>query len=183
MSIIHKSQVRLNLETLQGVISNLKASFDEVGHKENHLGRSRFSAWNNINKFTERVAPLSEDGKFVQFEVQGEAKGATARVYYSPSVTSLAMPFREAIVPLQDKNVFVFFDIKSAEFFMNCVFCQETEAVQAYQRGEDIYMHYSYLFPPGTDRKVIKTILIANMYGTTAYSVAKQLGCSDIYAW
>ena len=112
-------------------------------------------------------------------DVVGEAKGGTTRVYYKPSVTSLAKPFRKCIVPVYKGNKFLYFDLKAAEFALFCIFAQEAEAVQAYQRGEDIYMHYSSLFPEGCQRPVIKKILIANMYGQTPYSVAIDLGISE----
>lgn len=175
---IHKTKVRIDRNRLSQVVDSLKENYEKIGTRETHEGRSRFSAYNNISKFQERLSSVVGD----IIDVQGEAKGSSARVYYKPSITSLAMPFRECIVPIKEGNKFVFFDIKSAEFFMNCVFCGEVEAVQAYQRGEDIYMYYKGIFPPDTPRAVIKETLIANMYGVTSYTVSKRLGCSESYA-
>lgn len=180
---IYKSPVRIDGRILSSVIKELEEDYNRVGAtRDTHIGRSKFSAWNNVKKFSEREGFVDGQTEFINLQVVGASKGSTTRIYHSPSVTSLAMPFRKAIVPTREGAKFVFFDIKAAEFFMQCVFCGETEAVNAYLRGEDIYMHYAPLFPPDTERKVIKTILIANMYGSTSYSVAKQLGCTDTYA-
>ena len=62
------------------------------------------------------------------------------------------------------------------------MFCGESEAVARYQAGEDIYMYYAPLFPSGATRDVIKTCLIANMYGATDYSVAKRCNISQLDA-
>lgn len=179
--VLHETKVKIDVKKLEEVITSLKTRYDEIGNRDSHEGRSRFSAWNNINKFYERESSKAEGGEIV-LDVVGKVEGATARVYYKPSVTSLATPFRNCIVPMVDNHKFIFFDIKSAEFFMNCVFCGEVEAVNAYQRGEDIYMYYANLFPEGTERKVIKEILIANMYGVTPYRIAQKLGCTEAYA-
>lgn len=178
----YQTKVKLDLEGLAKTIETLKASYDEIGSRDSHEGRSRFTIWNNINTFYNRVntPQVLDNGSVIS--VEGKAAGNSARVYYKPSVTSYAKPFRKHIVPLNENNVFVYFDLRAAEFFMNCVFCGETEAVSAYQNGEDIYMHYAYLFPEGTPRKVVKTILIAQMYGTTAYRVAQQLGITETAA-
>ena len=74
--------------------------------------------------------------------------------------------------------MFVFFDIVAAEFALNAFYAQEVDACNAYLRGEDIYMHYAYLFPEGTPRNVIKTLLLANIYGQSAASCAVMLGIS-----
>lgn len=178
----YKTQVKIDFKGLPATIAELKAYYDEIGNRDSHEGRSRFTIWNNINTFFNRwnTQPTQAAGNII--ETEGRAKGNSARVYYQPSVTSYAKPFRKHIVPTNPDNVFVFFDLKAAEFIMNCVFCGETEAVEAYQRGEDVYMHYSYIFPEGTPRKTIKTILIAQMYGTTAYRVSTQLGVSEAVA-
>lgn len=175
----YTTKVKIDVEKLDQVIPELKESYDQIGSRDTHEGRSRFSRWNNIQKFRER---LEADEKFKILDVKGSAKGGTARVYFQPSVTSLAKPFRKCIIPINEGHQFLFTDIKAAEFAMNAIFAQETEAVEAYQRGEDIYMHYAYLFPEGTSRAIIKKILIANMYNQTAYRVALDLGISETQA-
>lgn len=173
----YSTNVKIDFVGLKDTIEVLKADYDKVGTRDNHTGRSLFSRWNNIRTFYERYSEGSDI-----LNVTGTAKGNSARIYFKPSVTSYAKPFRKHIVPTNPDNEFVFFDLRAAEFFMNCVFCQETEAVDAYHRGEDIYMHYSYLFPEGTPRSVVKKILIANMYNQTAFSVGKDLGISETQA-
>lgn len=195
MAFTHTTQVRINLNTLRDQIIQLEANYKVVGNRETTQGRSRFSTWNNIKKFQERIScidpkdfirPISRtkvaDCDSCIIEVMGEAKGDTARVYYKPSITSLAKPFRHCVVPKLDENVFLFFDLKAAEFYLFCVFAQEKEACESYHRGEDIYMNYAHLFPEGTDRKIIKKVMIANMYDTTAYRVALDVGITETQA-
>lgn len=183
MEQIHKTRVRIDLQGLRKTIEELKVDYELLNTRDTSEGRSRFSRWNNISKFYDRISENSlpfeslTDDKYSEFEVTGSVSGSSARVYYTPSITSLAKPFRKHIIPTKDGNVFAFFDLKAAEFFMNCVFCGELEAVNAYQRGEDIYMHYSSLFPEGSPRSIIKETLIANMYGLTPYTLSKRL-CS-----
>lgn len=176
----YKTQVRIDTKKLAEILPPLKASYDEIGNRESHEGRSRFSKWNNLNKFYERTANLLDSEPII--DVEGSSKGGTARIYFKPSVTSLAKPLRKCIKPIHEGNQFIFTDLKAAEFAMGAIFAQETEAVEAYHRGEDIYMHYKHLFPEGTERAVIKKILIANMYNKSAYSTALDLGITETQA-
>lgn len=156
-----------------------------------HEARSCFSTWNNLKHFYLRLVHLEapyvpwlkeyDDGSKL-IEVTAEAKGNTTRIYFKPSITSLTKAVRKAIRPVQDDTVFVHFDLKAAEFALRAIQAQDQDALNVYQSGEDIYMHFASLFPDGTPRDTIKTILIANCYGTTAYRVGKQLGISDTVA-
>lgn len=175
----YQTKVRINLETLRQVKEELKNNYLEINTRETHEGRSRFSMWNNIEKFYERINDGSDS---VVIPVTGSATGGTARIYFKPSVTSLSKHFRKCIEPIDPLNQFYFADIKAAEFALGCVFAQEKEAIIAYQNGEDIYMHYSNLFPEGTSRDIIKKILIANLFNKTAYSTSKDLGCTETQA-
>jgi len=184
----HTTKVRIDLQKLSEVTSNLAAEYAKIGHKETFAGRSAFCAWNNIARFGERIAGLNpkdmidcldRNETHATINITGTAKGATARVYYTPSVTSLAKPFRQCVVPIKEGNTFLFFDLKAAEFYLFCVFAQEESAIASYHRGEDIYMNYAPLFPTGTERKVIKKVMIANMYDTTAYRVGIDVGISE----
>ena len=175
----YKTKVKIDLKKLREVCEELHQDYLKIGHRDSHEGRSKFSTWNNIAKFLER----NDDGTdFRIIEVVGAAKGNSARVYYTPSITSLAKPFRKCIVPINSENKFMFFDLKAAEFFMNCVFAGESAAVEAYQSGFDIYEHYKHIFPQGTERKVIKKILIAYLYGITPYRISLDLGISEAAA-
>lgn len=185
----YRTQVKIDINKLKGIVEELRLNYLEVNTRETHEGRSRFSQWNNINKFLERITtgeiPSKVSGVNSQyriFDVVGSAKGNSARVYFKPSITSLAKPIRKCIVPVNEESVFAFFDLRAAEFAMNAIFAQESEAVDAYHNGEDIYLHYRNLFPQDADRKVIKKILIANMYNKSAYSTAIDLGCSEAQA-
>lgn len=180
-TIIHSTKVRLDLKGLAVTLEELKQSYLEINHRDSHEGKSRFSKWNNINKLYERLmtgeipSEVPVESGFAVFTITGSVKGASARVYYKPSITSLAKPIRKHIVPLKEGNVFVYFDLKAAEFFMNCVFCGEQEAIREYQSGNDVYMYYKNMFPANTPRKAIKECLIANMYGMTAYTLSRRL--------
>lgn len=183
--IIHTTQVKVDLERLRGVVEELKANYLKVNTRETHTGRSLFSKYNNIAHFYERCrtgAYGETDGKFTVLTVTGAVDGNTARVYYTPSVTSLAKEVRKAIVPLKEGNVFAYFDIRAAEFALNCMFCDEREALVVYQQGGDIYSHYAGIFPAGTERKVYKTCLIGWLYGISAYRVAKNCGITETRA-
>lgn len=171
----YKTKVRFDVDAFAAELAPLKEAYDAVGTRETKEGRSKFHNWNNSQKFFERLQGFGEP----VVEVTGSATGGTARVYFKPSVTSLPKVCRKAIIPLDSNKQFLFTDIKAAEFAMGCIFAQESEAVAAYQRGEDIYMHYAYMFPQGTSRDIIKKILIANMYNKTAYSTALDLGISE----
>lgn len=171
----YTTKVKFDTERFANELPALKARYDEIGSRETKEGRSRFHNWNNSQKFFERLSDFGDN----VVEVTGSATGGTARVYFKPSVTSLPKVCRRAIVPLNPENQFAYTDLKAAEFAMGCIFAQEVEAVAAYQRGEDIYMHYAYMFPEGTSRDIIKKILIANMYNKTAYSTALDLGISE----
>lgn len=179
--LVYITKVRVDLFGLAKTIEDLEDSFKEIGHKETKEGRSRFSRWNNIKKFHERLMtgeiPSDVDPRtgYAIFTMEGRAKGNTSRIYHTPSMTSLGKEVRKHIIPIKDGNVFVYFDLKAAEFFMNCVFCGEQEAIQAYQRGEDIYKTYEHIFPKGTPRAAYKQALIGNMYGLTGYRLALEL--------
>lgn len=175
----YKTQVRIDTRKLASILPALKESYDKIGNRDSHEGRSRFSTWNNLQKFYDRIAMFGDEPII---DVEGSSKGGTARIYFRPSVTSLAKPLRKCIKPIDPSHQFMFTDLKAAEFAMAAIFAQETEAVSAYHRGEDIYMHYSYLFPEGTERKVIKKTLIANLYNTSAYRVGLDLGISETQA-
>lgn len=182
---IHTTQVKVDLEILQEVVEELRVNFNQIGHRNSHEGRSRFSAYNNIAKFLERCMMGVHgriEGKYCTLSCTGAVAGNTARVYYTPSVTSLAKPLRKAIVPMKEGNIFAFFDLKAAEFFLNCLFCNETEALQVYNSGGDIYSHYSWMFPKGTPREVYKRALIGWLYGLSDYTLAKQCGITETQA-
>lgn len=173
------TQVRIDLKGLKETIKELKGDYDKIGNRDSYDGRSKFNAWNNISHFYQRI-DNGEDS--VVIPVIGSAKGSSARVYYKPSVTSLAKPIRKHIIPVVPGNQFMYFDLKAAEFFLNCLMCKATKAVEAYKNGEDIYSIYKSIFPEGTDRKIYKEILIAFMYDVTPYTISKKVGCSESYA-
>lgn len=176
----YKTKVRVNREVLSAEIAKLKESYDEIGNRDTKEGRSRFSKWNNLNKFYERTFnPFLGNKEYAIVDVIGEAKGATSRVYYKPSVTSLTKEIRKAIEPINGDNRFVFFDLASAEFVLNAYFAGEVELLKDYKDGKDVYMGLSHMFPSNTPRNIVKTILIANMYNTTAYRCSQQLGITE----
>jgi len=185
-AIVHKTKVKIDLIGLEKTLNELKEDYLKIGHRDNHEGRSRFSKWNNINHTYKRIlsgeypSELDVNTGFALITITGASKGNSSRVYYTPSITSLSKPFRKHIIPVNDDSVFVFFDLSAAEFFMNCVFSGETEAILAYQNGEDIYKTYSHIFPKGTKRDVYKEALIGNMYGLTGYTLSARMRQSGI---
>lgn len=176
--IIHETRVKVNLVRLREIVDELANELNKVGReRQTQEQRSKFHSWNTVSKFLERVDNGSDS--VILENVSGGVTGNSARVYYFPSITSYCKAFRDCIVPLEERNKFLFFDLKAAEFFMNCVFCDEKEAISYYEQGEDIYMHYANLFPQGLGRSPIKTTLIANMYNTTPYRVGLNCGISE----
>ena len=149
--------------------------------------RCSFHRYNTLSKFLERLlsgeipsTKLSDNSVIIN--LHAKAEGGSTRIYFKPSVTSLTKEVRKAILPLDSNNVFVYFDIKAAEFALRCLQAGDTEAFNVYTSGEDIYMHFAPLFPTNTPRKTIKTILIATMYGQTPYTCSKLLGISEAQA-
>lgn len=182
--VIYETKVRVNLEKMREVIETARQECEKVGgkpasrdaSKSTPIQRSKFHTFNTISKLYDRI---NNNEKYVIVPVKGTVSGASQRIYHDPSLTSYAKPFRECIEPLTEGNKFVFFDLKAAEFYLNCLFCNETRALQAYERGEDIYMFYSSIFPPNTPRFYIKKTLIANMYDETPYRVALDLKITE----
>ena len=179
--VIHETRVKIDLRKLREIVISLKEKVDKVGwDRETPVQRSAFHSWNTVSKFAEEW-DNGEDFRIIE-NVSGGTAGSSARVYYFPSITSYCKPFRECIVPITEGNKFLFFDLKAAEFFLNCVFCNETEAIRHYQAGEDIYLYYKSMFPVGLSRDPIKTTLIANMYNTSAYRTGINCGISETQA-
>ncbi len=178
--LVHKTKVRINLKTLRNVVKELEENLDKVGWDRNTAAqRSAFHSWNTVSKF----AKEHDNGEdFIVIDIEGCTAGGSKRIYYNPSITSLCKAFRKCIEPLNEGNKFVFFDISAAEFFLNCWYAGETEAVEAYRNGQDIYMHYSYLFPEGTSRDVIKQSLVGNLYGLSSYRLSLNCGISEANA-
>ena len=102
-----------------------------------------------MSKFTEKLS-FGEDTLEVVGSVDDES---TQRVYYTPSVTSLPKPFRKCVVPTNPENIFMFFDLKAAEFFMTAWFAGQMDIVNAYKEGKDPYDELARFFPAGTPKK------------------------------
>lgn len=195
----YTTQIRVNLEVLAQEVESLKRAYrsldptEELRKERSNSAlkevRSAFSRYNNLYHFYNRI--IQNEGKnnipivkefgdgSVLIDVKASAKGNSARVYFTPSVTSLTKEVRKAIVPINDGNVFVYSDIKAAEFALRCIQAGDHASVQTYEQGDDIYMTRSNLFPQGTSREIIKRTLIASMYGKTPYSTALDLGISE----
>lgn len=187
--IVHSTRVKIDLIGLQKTVEELRLAYlnsDPEETRATNETRSKFSQWNNINHFLKRMmsgeipSECHVNTGFAIIKIVGSVKGSSARVYYKPSITSLAKPVRKHIVPIKEDNVFVYFDLKAAEFFMNCVFCGEQKTIQAYQQGDDVYLYYRNLFPNNTPRAAIKEALIANMYGMKAWTLSKRLNAAGI---
>lgn len=185
--VIHRTKVAVDLEILKAEILKMREAYDKVGTRGTHEGRSLFSSWNVVNKSYERILKGEYpgtvfDGNVAIIPVEGSISGSSLRVYYHPSLTSLAKQFRKAVVPVNKDKVFICMDLKAAEFALFCIFCQEEKALKAYREGKDIYMEFANLFPEGTKREQIKEALIASMYGVTSYTLQKKLGVSEAFA-
>lgn len=175
--LIHKTKVKINLKTLRTVVKELEEALDKVGwERSNAAQRSAFHSWNTVSKF----AKEHDNGQdYIVMDIEGCTAGGSKRIYYNPSITSLCKAFRKCIEPLNEGNKFVFFDISAAEFFLNCWYAGEAEAVNTYLEGKDIYMYYSYLFPEGTSRDIIKQSLVGNLYGLSSYRLSLNCGISE----
>lgn len=190
----YTTKVRVNPAIVKQEVEKLQRAYlkiDPYRKKDNTPRRSAFNQYNNLSKFYDRLMQLVPDSipilkKYddgsVLIEVTGEAKGNTTRIYFKPSITSLTKEVRKAIVPISDENIFVYTDLKAAEFALRAVQACDQEAINYYLSGEDIYMHFAHMFPEGASRDVIKKVLVALMYGTTPYTVSKDLGISEMKA-
>lgn len=173
--LVHETEVRIDRKILSEEIEKARMAFDEIGNRDTKQGRSLFTVYNTMNKFEERLMPGQDIIK-----VKGQYDDQTTeRVYYKPSVTSIAKPFRKCVIPLKEGNEFMFFDIVAAEFIMTALYANERPVIEAYMRGEDPYNALKHFFPEGTERKEYKTTLIAGLYGGTPYSTALRLGISE----
>lgn len=144
---------------------------------------------NNALSLSKKLHSLAQENIFCQgtsryfsHTMVGSSKGNTARVYYNPSYTQYPRIVRKAIVPMNPENKFVYFDVKSAEYILNCIFADDKKTLELYFKGEDPYLAYAEAFPEGTTRDQMKTALIANMYGMSAYTLGKRLGVSETAA-
>ena len=187
----YKTKIKVNLLKLEEIIPQLEAEYNVIGNRDTTEGRSKFTVWNNILKFYQKTqldykwkrndVPFtfleSEPGYRV-LEIKGAAVGNSARIYNTPSITSMPRPFRKSIEPINPENVFVYFDIKAAEFIYNCNLCGMDDVLEDYRQGNDVYLKYVKLFP-GIPRDVIKTIIIGFMYNITPYRISKLTGMSE----
>ena len=83
---------------------------------------------------------------------------------------------------MNEENKFVYLDIKSAEYILNCIIAGDEKTLEIYRNGGDPYLAYKDEFPEGTTRDQMKTALIANMYGMSAFTLGKRLGISETAA-
>lgn len=172
----YTTRVKFNLATLKAEVEAFQS--DETATK---------TAKNNALSLYKKLAaksgtlycdPERAPGYFVD-SMTGTSKGNTARIYYNPSYTQYPKVIRKAIVPLNPENKFVYFDVKAAEYILNCIFAGDEKTLDVYRAGGDPYTVYSDIFPAGTTRPQMKEALIANMYGMSSYTLAKRLACSQ----
>lgn len=177
--VVHTTKVKIDLIVAREILTQLREAFLAISPNAERVTkeqRSAFHKWNTVRSF---LSSYDNGEDFTIIETSGGTAGSSLRIYYFPSITSNCKEFRRCIVPITPGNKFMFFDLKAAEFVMNCIFCNEAIALAAYHRGDDIYLHYESIFPKGTPRKVIKEAAIANMYGVSAYRVALNAGISE----
>ena len=157
---------------------NIKLLKDAVMEMQESEGFTK-TAKNNAMSLFNKLYKLSFGSDEFTTTMVGESKGNTCRVYYKPSYTQYPKPVRKGIVPVKEGNMFVYFDLKAAEYILNCILAGDDRTVESYMKGEDPYMVYSELFPAGTDRKVMKEALIGNMYGLSPFTLAKRANVSE----
>lgn len=175
----YKTPIKFDLEILK----------KETDEYQNDLTATKTSK-NNAASLCRRLLSFkkgdmflaNEDPRFFIDEMTGTSKGNTARVYYNPSYTQYPRIVRKAIVPMNEENKFVYLDIKSAEYILNCIFAGDEKTLEIYRNGGDPYLAYKDEFPEGTTRDQMKTALIANMYGMSAFTLGKRLGISETAA-
>ena len=172
----YKTNIRFDLEILK----------KETEEYQNDATATKTSK-NNAASLCKRLLAFKQgdmfmgggDPKYFDDVMTGTSKGNTARVYYNPSYTQYPRVVRKAVVPMNPENKFVYLDIKSAEYILNCIFAGDEKTLEIYRNGGDPYLAYSDEFPEGTTRDQMKTALIANMYGMSAFTLAKRLGISE----
>lgn len=172
----YKTSIRFDLETLK----------KETEEYQNDATATKTSK-NNAASLCKRLLSFKQgdmfmgggDLRYFDDVMTGTSKGNTARVYYNPSYTQYPRVVRKAVVPMNPENKFVYLDIKSAEYILNCIFAGDEKTLEIYRNGGDPYLAYSDEFPEGTTRDQMKTALIANMYGMSAFTLAKRLGISE----
>lgn len=172
----YKTNIRFDLETLK----------KETEEYQNDATATKTSK-NNAASLCKRLLSFKQgdmfmgggDLRYFDDVMTGTSKGNTARVYYNPSYTQYPRVVRKAVVPMNPENKFVYLDIKSAEYILNCIFAGDEKTLEIYRNGGDPYLAYSDEFPEGTTRDQMKTALIANMYGMSAFTLAKRLGISE----
>ena len=104
---VHSTVVKLDLQVLENIADSMHQKWQSKGDSKVGPERSYFLAWNRVKKFRDS---LFKD----QITVTGSYSDSTMRVYYTPSVTSLPRIARDAIIPINPKNHFLFCDLKAA---------------------------------------------------------------------
>ena len=177
---VHQTKVKYSIPKLKEVEEALRKDWADKGGTTTGPERREFLSWSKVYKFLNGLTPTNEEAVLT---VEGSYSGQSTRVYYKPSVTSMPKLTRKALIPMTKGNRFVFMDLKSAEFILACLYAGMTDIVEAYRNGLDPYDFYAKkLGISSYSRDVYKRIFIGYVYGITSYTVAKQLGVSEMLA-
>jgi len=117
-------------------------------------------------------------------------RGASGRYYTkSHNVQGLPDSFRECFLPDSEDSVFVLFDYKATELYLNAIEAGQEDLARAIESGKDphrwIYakmMGISEEEVTDEQRKIGKTINYAIQYGASPFTVAGDLGTSEEHA-
>lgn len=176
MALVHQTTVKLDVAELVAAASVLRRKWIEVGGSKEGPARSEYLAYNRVDRFLAQRAMDIEAGGQFEMDTFGSDSPATARVTYKPSLTSMPKEFRKAIVPRKAGNVFLYLDLKAAEFALACHFAGMKGVLAKYQGGTDVYDLVSNAVGlQGLSHAVAKRIMMGWLYGMSANRMALEL--------
>lgn len=183
MALVHQTTVKLDVTELIAAAGTLRRNWIEVGGSKVGPARSEYLAYNRVDRFlTQRAMDIEAGGQF-EMDTFGSDSPATARVTYKPSLTSMPKEFRRAIVPRKAENVFLYVDLKAAEFVLACHFAGMKGVLAKYKGGADVYDLISNAVGlQGLSHAVAKRIMMGWLYGMSANRMAQELNISSSQA-
>lgn len=132
----------------------------------------------DLRKFHEY---LGSDGR-LHPDFKLHALSGASRLYAAkPSVTSIPMAVREAVIP-DDGKKFVYVDWAGAEFIAMATMAEESEILEVYNTGEDLINWMRQFFTINgleADREQMKEIVYASLYGSEGATMAKKHNISQ----
>lgn len=176
---LYTTPVLIDSKAYKAVVDQLAENYAQALSEESSTIKSAKQKATVARNFYER----NLDGKDqVLFDVSGTVGGHTTRIFYDPSIPGQPREIRDAIVPTQPNNIFIYFDISAADFITACMYAPEVTVLNDYYNGDDIYASYVDLFPEGTDRSMIKNTILSYIYGISPERLSEESGWSKAEA-